>query len=123
MAALGYLHAPEAPAMAQDKLGPLDQLSLSVRELRILLWLQEKSQDGKGSCPFCGFASWIVAPELVQPWPYGIGNTSLPAPSPRMTAYPQVMVTCSNCGNTLYFNALITGTLKPAPDSGARSDG
>jgi len=57
-------------------------------------------------CPICHENSWTISPELFELRAfYGggmvIGNKS--------GIVPLILITCANCGNTIFINALIAG--------------
>ena len=61
------------------------------------------------SCPMCGTAEWKVQPSVFQISQHSdkgviIGGVPL---------IPLIPVTCSNCGNTLLVNAVVSGVLAP----------
>jgi len=56
-------------------------------------------------CPMCGAANWKVQPSIFQMSEYSdqglmVGGVPL---------LPLVPVTCSNCGNTMLVNAVVSG--------------
>lgn len=55
-----------------------------------------------GRCPECKELAITVADQIVSPIRLEGGNFQLGGP-----IYPQIMLVCTNCGNTRYFNAVI----------------
>ncbi len=72
-------------------------------------WLQEK-WTGLKTCPISGDNNWTIGDYLVQPMTYSAGGLTLGGPG-----YPMVMVICSTCGYTVFFNAVMMRLLE---DSG-----
>ena len=72
-------------------------------------WLKEKWKVGT-LCPLCGKGPWNVPPYVVvvrAARPARIGDLYLAGP-----AYPLVPISCANCTNTVFVNAmLIPGVL------------
>jgi hypothetical protein len=60
-------------------------------------WVREKWRGH--ACPYCGVADWWVGIPLQLP--------VITAPEP--VSPPLFPVTCSNCGNTVFVNAIISG--------------
>jgi len=56
------------------------------------------------ACPISGHTSWQIGEHLVVPPSLGATGIALSGP-----VYPQVMVLCSGCGFTLFFNAVLMG--------------
>ena len=69
-------------------------------------WLNKNWRTPK-ACPICNQNNWAVSeslallPRLVQE----------KMPVPENLVYPLFLVTCSTCGYTLFFNALVAGLL------------
>ena len=69
-------------------------------------WLVEK-WGPDGECYVCKTSAWAIGKHLVTPtlfsekgfWAGG-------------TAYPSVMIVCTNCGHTVHFNAITIGLLE-----------
>lgn len=70
---------------------------------KALQWLSEKW--GNRTCECCGQNNWNIADMLVAP-PTFEGGMTLGGKT-----MPQVVVTCTNCGNTKHFNAVIMGVV------------
>jgi len=91
-----------------------DGLLSSEEHEKIKKWLDEKVDPHFGQCPYSGHKSWYVIGHLVYPLRYA---SQLIVGGP---AYPQVMVACTECGFTMFFNAVKIGI---APWHGEKNDG
>lgn len=82
-------------------------------------WLDER-WTGHSDCPICEKNAWTTSKYIVSP-PIFMGKT-FEFGGPQ---YPQIMVICTYCGHTLYFNAMIIGLLASDEESGENegSDG
>ena len=69
-------------------------------------WLKE-NWKGASNCSVCLANSWNIAGHLVTPTILVEGGMSIGG-----SYYPQVMSICSNCGHTVYFNAMVMGIIK-----------
>jgi len=66
----------------------------------------EKKWKPPHNCSICHNNSWHISKELFELRPfYGGGLKKL---SPSGVA-PLIVITCANCGNTIFINALIAG--------------
>jgi hypothetical protein len=79
---------------------------------RVIQWINEKCPNLKCEC--CGSQRWSLNEHIIAP--VNLENGSL-ALGGSMTMTPQVILTCSNCGNTKYFNAVMIGLLQPSNPS------
>jgi hypothetical protein len=92
---------------------PKDSHELTAEQIKTVLdWLNAKWGDGSETrpapkCEMCKVAKWTIAHRLVSP--VAIHGHTLNLGS----AFPQVMVICTNCGNIKYLNALACGVVKP----------
>lgn len=78
---------------------PLTQDQLS----RAVEWI--KARSGKMQCGICRHRKFTIEPHTVTPPIIDAGgNIALSG-----TSYPFVMMVCSNCGNTYFFNAVKLG--------------
>lgn len=68
----------------------------------VVKWLQTKATI-LGKCEACGNDKWTLSTHIVAP-PIFSGGLILGG-----TAYPQVMLNCTNCAHTRFFNAVIMG--------------
>ena len=82
-----------------------------------LEWLQEKWPDENRVCEICNSKNWQIAQDLITSGKFEDGKTNFNGP-----IYPQIMVICTTCGNTKYFNAVIAGVVKQNDiESGAQN--
>ena len=90
--------------MTDDK----QKSSLSKEQVdRAIVWLREKSKGGKQVCEVCGNDDWLILDSIVAPaniirHQYTIGGDVV----------PQFMTMCTNCANTKYFNAIMSGVFE-----------
>lgn len=68
-------------------------------------WLDGKWESIHG-CSVCGSDSWQIIDYLVTP-------VSFPNILRAGELFPQVMVICTYCGYTIYFNAIVMGIVVP----------
>ena len=87
---------------------------------KILKWIKEKSSISRGystfssfgaqenmRCQVCGNRGWGLAENLVAPTVLNATGVGLMNP-----LYPQAMLLCSDCGNTIYINVNTLGLLQ-----------
>lgn len=74
------------------------------RKKAALIWINDKCADL--TCEACRHKEWTLSDDLVMPMAFTGGTLTLGGP-----AYPQFMIICNNCGNTKYFNAVISGII------------
>jgi len=88
---------------------PIDP-SMTVDKTKVVHWLethwQSPTRSGR-ACLVCGQTKWAVADGFTWMAEVGSGG-SLQLGGDY---YPFVVLTCSNCGNTLLFNARVIGLL------------
>jgi len=75
-------------------------------------WLNSK-WEGLKKCPVCGQNSWNVSDRVFEMREFHGGSMVVGG-----ILQPVIPVTCSNCGNTLYFNAMQAGIVKPQEKEG-----
>jgi predicted nucleic-acid-binding Zn-ribbon protein len=75
----------------------------------ILAWLRDRWSTQR-SCPICSHNNWVVGGHLVTPIITRDGGIQLGSVS-----YPYFMISCSNCGHTHFFSAVIA-RLRAATD-------
>lgn len=73
-------------------------------------WLNSKAAL-IGKCPICGTRSWVLLEDIVEVRPFQGGNLTVGG-----AVYPYVGLMCTNCGNTNFINALVSGVLKAPED-------
>lgn len=88
-----------------DKNGKLSESD----KQKIKEWMREQwDRVSNPNCPLCQKNLWTIGDHAVSPLSTSQeGSTFVVGPS-----YPQVMLVCTHCGNTLYFNAVIMGLVK-----------
>jgi len=62
------------------------------------------------TCPLCGGREWNVNEKIYELREFNDGN--LVVGGPNSSIIPVIPISCKNCGNTIFINALITGLLK-----------
>ena len=62
------------------------------------------------ACPYCGGVEWHASDKVFELREFNDGNLVLGGPNSSIT--PVIPITCVNCGNTVFINALTTGLLK-----------
>lgn len=67
-------------------------------------WINSKWEPHKRVCEVCEGNNWVIAEDIITP--VILTNLSMVIGS---KAYPQVMMICSNCANTKYFNIALMG--------------
>ena len=71
-------------------------------------WMKDKWREG-ANCSVCGVNNWQVGDHLVaSPIAPKSGGMVIGG-----SVYPQVMSICTNCGHTVYFNAVVIGVIEP----------
>ena len=79
-------------------------------EEKVAAWL-EKHWKGDKTCAVCQSNSWRIAPDPVEIRPYKRGGIEVGGP-----VYPLASITCTVCGYTLLFNALVMGVVPTAKE-------
>jgi hypothetical protein len=76
--------------------------------VKAIIWLEQKWTEAR-RCPYCGNPHW----EVGTPVEITLGNPMFGTPiqSPMSPMFP---VMCTNCGNTVFINAILAGVV-PAP--------
>lgn len=75
------------------------------KKKKALEWINEKCPNL--ICECCQQKSWILTEDMVMPMPFVGGGLIVGGPT-----YPQVMIVCTVCGNTKYFNAVVMGVVE-----------
>lgn len=78
----------------------------------------QKQWMGK-TCPMCGIGPWSVSDSVFELRTYQQGNFVVGA-GPIV---PVIPVTCQNCGNTIFVNALVAKVVDREPHSPAPATG
>jgi hypothetical protein len=76
-------------------------------KLKITNWLEQKWPKEKRNCEICNQTRWSVSEDIVAPIILENNGLNLGGKT-----YPQVMLICSCCGNTKYFNVALMNILK-----------
>ncbi len=72
---------------------------------QVVRWLQGRAA-GPRECAVCMQRNnWVIADDLVSPSPYQRDSEAVVG----RASYPQVMMVCENCSNTIYLNAVMMG--------------
>lgn len=61
-------------------------------------------------CPMCGGREWNATDKIFELREFNEGNAVIGGA--KSAVFPIIPVTCKNCGNTVFINALTTGLLK-----------
>jgi predicted nucleic-acid-binding Zn-ribbon protein len=75
---------------------------------KIIQFLQQRW--GNAACPFCGRNEWNVSEKIFELREFNDGNLMIGGP--KGAVMPVIPITCANCGNTAFINALNTGLLE-----------
>ena len=61
-------------------------------------------------CQLCEHNDWNLEsmPAFVTLWDVGLGKSAIVS-SPQLQGLPLVVLTCKNCGNTLFANTMVLG--------------
>jgi predicted nucleic-acid-binding Zn-ribbon protein len=76
---------------------------------RAMEWLNKHWNTPK-SCPICKHNNWTVSDSVGVMLPVSGGRIEVEG-----LAYPLFLVTCSTCGYTLFFNAVVAGFAPQIP--------
>lgn len=76
---------------------------------RFVSFINEKVPNS-GICKECGQKAIVVSDDLVTTPVFQNGGIMLGGPT-----YPQVMLVCTNCGFTRFFNAMVSKVTDGAP--------
>ena len=74
-------------------------------------WLNTHWQ-GEWRCPICEQDEWLVHDEAVEVRAFGRGSLAA-----NGSVFPLLSVTCSTCGHTLFFNAIVAGLVEPPEEA------
>lgn len=112
---LAFPHLLKAEVKLPDKDGKLSKEEAAT----VQDWIIERWK-GPSTCLVCESNQWTMGEHMVAPIKMTDGGGIVVGGS----SYPQVMLVCSNCGYTLYFNAPLIGiTTKSGNREGGGSDG
>lgn len=76
-------------------------------------WVRTQTRTGLQPCSMCGALSWKLSEHVVEIRPFYEGNMVLSGP-----LYPMVVLTCGNCGHSVFFNAVLIGIVEGKKDGG-----
>ncbi|MBA0014167.1 MAG: hypothetical protein H0Z53_00880 [Nitrosospira sp.] len=82
---------------------------------KVIDFLSEKW--GNRDCQMCGKGPWEVQDKAFQLMEFHQGNLVVGGP-----LIPVIPVTCTNCGNTVLVNAIISGAIKPETEAQGRKE-
>jgi hypothetical protein len=75
------------------------------QQAKAVKWLQDKWKDGM-CCEVCGEKNWDIKDSLVTPILFRQDSLYFG------TVYPSLSVSCKNCANTKYFDAVKIGLIE-----------
>ena len=75
---------------------------------KVNAWLDEHWK-GSRACPVCGNTHWGFGPEVVEVRNFNSARRHL---GDEETVCPLVLVVCSTCSYTMFFNALVVGAVE-----------
>ena len=83
---------------------------MTLSEDKVKTLIDKLNVDSKGgiTCPVCGERLWGVNKTIMELREFNNGDIVIGGNSTMM---PLVTLTCSKCGNTLFFNALRLGLI------------
>ena len=84
-------------------------MTLSEEQLKSLLDKLNEHSNGGIKCPVCGKQLWVVNKTVMEMREFNNGDLVIGGNASMM---PLVTLTCSSCGNTLFFNALRLGLIE-----------
>lgn len=68
---------------------------------KIIEWLETKWTKDKWICEICGTDDWHLSPFITAELKLENGSISMGG-----EIIPKISISCANCGNTKYFNAV-----------------
>lgn len=104
-------------AMADEQ---SNEVPIGPEELKKLNdWLLRHRKGAPLICQVCSTSGWETSKTVVELRPFRRGALGFGG-----EIYPMVLVTCSTCGNTLHFNAILAGLVDlPKPPEQEGKDG
>ena len=82
------------------------------KQAKAIEWLEKVWTKNDKSCEVCGTNKWTLADDLVSPVIFNNNQITLGG-----NIYPHFMITCSKCGNSKTFNAILCGILSKGESS------
>jgi aconitase B len=77
---------------------------------QVFAWL-DKNWQGERVCPICKKTDWAIGDTIQEIRQFRGGNLILGGP-----LYPVFLVTCTVCGYTILFNAIVAGLVEQEPE-------
>ena len=87
---------------------PLDK----EQKQKLIKFLDEKIPD-IGACPLCKKIQWSISETIWEVQEFFEGGLKIGSPK-----YPVISITCNNCGNTFFLNAIVAGIVGPEQKGG-----
>lgn len=86
-------------------------MKLTEEQAQVVIKHISKANNGESIiCPVCKNESWTINNVVTEMREFQNGDLILGGNS---AIVPFVTLSCSNCGNTLFFNAITTGAILP----------
>lgn len=82
---------------------------------KLLKFLHEKITDME-DCPLCKKNQWSVSDKIWEVREFFRGGLHVSDPK-----IPVLSITCNNCGNTIFLNAIVAGFVEPRQE-GRKND-
>lgn len=83
------------------------------KQAEALKWLEEKWSKDKRKCEMCNNENWALADELITQFPFSPSQVQIGGKS-----FPLMILTCNDCGNTKFINAVVSKVV----DTGGNSE-
>ncbi len=83
-------------------------MSSSIDTKKLIKFIDDKWHASV--CPMCGGGEWGVSEKVFELREFNEGNIVIGGSNSAVS--PVIPVTCRNCGNTVFINALSTGLLE-----------
>jgi hypothetical protein len=101
---------------------PADKITDSEKEA-VSRWYKENAPND-AICPVCQTKNWSVVDSFVTPVVVGGAKRNEVRLFGPTVVYPHFMLSCKQCGNTLFVNALKAGILKlPTTEPPSENEG
>lgn len=83
---------------------------MQLTEEKLEVVLKKLDEDSKGgiTCPVCGTKLWAVNKTIMELREFNNGDLSVGA---NTSVMPLITLTCSECSNTMFFNAIMLGVV------------
>lgn len=73
------------------------------KQAKALQWLDEKWLKDNRKCEICDNENWSLADELITQFSFSPSQIQIGGKS-----FPLIILTCDNCGNTKFINAIVS---------------